>query len=142
LSSKLHTIGFIPSKADTSLFFYWRHGITIFMLIYVDDIIITSSSKEAVTAVLADLRMDFALKYLGSLHYFLGIEVHKIANGISLSQAKYISDVLKRVGMGECKAVTTPFLHPKNCLFLKESLSMLWMPLGIGVLLEHFSMLP
>jgi histone deacetylase 1/2 len=108
LSSKLRTIGFIPSKADTSLFFYRRHGITIFMLIYVDDIIITSSSKEAVTAVLADLRMDFALKDLGTLHYFLGIEVHKIANGISLSQAKYISDVLKRVGMGECKAVTTP----------------------------------
>jgi hypothetical protein len=42
------------------------------MLVYVDDIIITSSAMQAVNAVLADLCMDFALKDLGSLHYFLG----------------------------------------------------------------------
>jgi hypothetical protein len=104
----LHTLGLSSSKADASLFFYRKQSITIFMLVYVDEIIITSSSMQAVDAVLADLHMDFALKDLGSLHYFLGIEVQKIPNGISLSQEKYISDVLQRVGMGECKVVTTP----------------------------------
>jgi hypothetical protein len=44
-------------------------------LIYVDDIIVASSSQEAVDAMLKDLRSDFALKDLGRLHYFLGIEV-------------------------------------------------------------------
>jgi histone deacetylase 1/2 len=107
LSSKLHTLGFSSSQADASLFYYQKNSITIFMLVYVNDIIVTSSSMQVVDAILANLRMDFALKDLGSLHYFLGIEVKTLPAGISLSQEKYISDVLQRVGMGECKVVTT-----------------------------------
>jgi hypothetical protein len=95
------------SKADTSLFFYDKGGVTIFLLIYVDDIIVASSSQEAVDAMLKDLRFDFALKDLGRLHYFLGIEVQHINNGIHLSQGKYASDVLHRVGMINCKSCTT-----------------------------------
>jgi hypothetical protein len=49
--------------------------VVIFLLVYVDDIIVTNSSSAAVTALLHDLQGDFALKDLGSLHYFLGIEV-------------------------------------------------------------------
>jgi len=59
------------------------------MLIYVDDIIVTGNSKEAVTALLDDLKQDFALKDLGDLHYFLGIEVKQDREGIVLSQEKY-----------------------------------------------------
>ena len=65
------------------------------MLIYVDDIIVTSSSSRAVEALLKDLRMDFALKDLGSLHFFLGIEVKNVASGIILSQEKYVQDILE-----------------------------------------------
>lgn len=76
LSTKLIVnIGFTPSKSDTSLFIHQKSGVIIYMLIYVDDIIVTSSSKEVVTALLSDLRKDFSLKNLGDLHYFLGIEV-------------------------------------------------------------------
>jgi hypothetical protein len=55
------------------------------MLIYVDDIIFASSSEKAVASPLHDLGMDFALKDLGALHYFLGIEVNKVHDGIILS---------------------------------------------------------
>jgi histone deacetylase 1/2 len=48
------------------------------------------------------------LKDLGELHYFLGIEVHKTNGGILLTQEKYVSDLLKRVGMANCKPVNTP----------------------------------
>ncbi|XP_071678578.1 uncharacterized protein [Lolium perenne] len=78
LSSKLQSLGFSASKADTSLFFYNKGGVSIFMLIYVDDIVVASSSEKAVAALLHDLGLDFALKDLGSLHYFLGIEVKKV----------------------------------------------------------------
>jgi hypothetical protein len=101
-------LGFQVSKADTSLFFYDKGGVTVFLLIYVGDIIVASSSQEAVDAMLKDLRSDFALKDLGRLHYFLGIEVQHINNGIHLSQGKYASDVLHRVGMINCKPCTTP----------------------------------
>ena len=66
LSQKLQDIGFQASKADTSLFFYKKGDITIFLLIYVDDIIVTSSSSDAVDALIQDLKKDFALKDQGS----------------------------------------------------------------------------
>ena len=56
------------------------------MLIYVDDIIIASSSQAATNALLNDLRSEFALKDLGDLHYFLGIEVQKVSDGLVLNQ--------------------------------------------------------
>jgi histone deacetylase 1/2 len=70
----LVALGFVPSKADTSLFYYNRGGHNIFVLVYVDDIIVASSSSATIDALLADLQHDFALKDLGELHYFLGIE--------------------------------------------------------------------
>jgi hypothetical protein len=94
LSEKLIKLGFQVSKTNTSLFFYDKGGVAIFLLVYVDDIIVASSSQEAVDAMLKDLRSDFALKDLGQLHYFLGIEVQHISNGIHLSQGKYASDML------------------------------------------------
>jgi len=96
LSEKLVKLGFQASKSDT-----------IFMLVYVDDIIVASSSQEAIDAMLNDLRSDFALKDLGQLHYFLGIEVQKVKDGIHLAQTKYASNILKRTGMTACKPVTT-----------------------------------
>jgi hypothetical protein len=70
------------SKDDTSLFIYRKGEVSIFLLIYVDDILVASSSNQVVEALLSDLRQDFALKDLGSLHYFLGIEVEQIKEGI------------------------------------------------------------
>jgi histone deacetylase 1/2 len=77
LSNKLQQLGFSPSKADTSLFLFNKSGVIVYMLIYVDDIIVTSSSDQAITALLRNLNSEFALKDLGDLHYFLGIEIHK-----------------------------------------------------------------
>jgi len=103
LSDKLIQLGFQASKADTSLFYFSNGGITMFILVYVDDIIVASSSEAATTTLLQDLKGEFALKDLGPLHYFLGIEVTKVRDGIVLTQEKYASDLLKRVGMGDCK---------------------------------------
>jgi histone deacetylase 1/2 len=108
LSSKLQSIGFCASKVDTSLFFYNKGGVTIFMLIYVDDIVVVSSSEKAIDALLHDLGFDFALKDLGDLHYLLGIEVKKVPDGIILSQENYANDLLHRVNMQIGKTVDTP----------------------------------
>jgi hypothetical protein len=82
-------LGFVSSKGDTSLFFLRTKGVTMLVLVYVDDIIVASSSPEATAALLRDLEKDFALKDLGELYYFLGIEVTKMQQGIMLSQRKY-----------------------------------------------------
>jgi hypothetical protein len=78
LSKKLRDLGFKGSKVDTSLFYYNKNGISMFILVYVDDIIVASSTQEVMTALLKDLKRDFSLKDLGELHYFLGIEVNKV----------------------------------------------------------------
>jgi histone deacetylase 1/2 len=104
----LYELGFISSKADTSLFLYNKSGITIFLLIYVDDIIVTSSSDIAIPAVLRDLNENFAIKDLGDLHYFLGIEVKRLHNGLLLTQEKYVTELLEKVGLHGRKSASTP----------------------------------
>ena len=99
LSSKLQGLGFAPSKSDTSLFIFNKSNTSIFVLIYVDDIIVTSLSDEAISALLKDLNSEFALKDLGDLHYFLGIEVQRNGDGLHLSQEKYATYLAARAGL-------------------------------------------
>jgi hypothetical protein len=108
LTSKLLQLGFHASKADTYLLIYCRGKVQIFLLIYVDDISVASSPSQAVDALLADLRTDFALKDLGQLSYFLGIEVKPCPSGILLTQDKYTMDILRLVGMADCMSMPTP----------------------------------
>jgi hypothetical protein len=114
LSTKSIQLGFIISKVDTSLFIYRRHGVTIYLLVYVDDIIVTSSSSSAVDALLRDLRSDFAIMDLGKLHYFLGIQVNWLPDGLSLSQAKYAPDILQKAWITKCKPMKTPLATSKK----------------------------
>lgn len=80
-----------------------------YMLVYVYDIIITCSSPKFIFELKGMLHREFALKDLGALNYFLGIEVTKLANGcILLSQQKYITDLLNKAKMGAAKALNTP----------------------------------
>jgi histone deacetylase 1/2 len=76
-------------------------------LVYVDDIIVASSSQEAINALLKDLEKEFALKDLGDLHFFLRIEVKRSSDGLLLSQEKYAEDIIKRAGMSCCKSIAT-----------------------------------
>jgi histone deacetylase 1/2 len=102
-------LGFKASRADTSLFFLIKGSLTMFVLVYVDDIIVVSSiSNATATATLVKkLNEAFAIKDLEELHYFLGIEVSKVRDGIILTQEKYANDVLERVGMTKCKPINS-----------------------------------
>jgi hypothetical protein len=108
LSFKLQALGFVPSKADISLFVYIKASVTIYLLVYVDDIIVTSSSPKAIDALLMDLKSEFAIKDLGDLHFFLSIEVKKMSDGLLLSQSKYADGLLRKAGMLACKPMSTP----------------------------------
>lgn len=101
LSEKLKSIGFGPSRADSSLFLFNKGGM------FFDDIIVASYSQEATNALLHDPNNDFAPKDLGDLYYFLGIEVNKLQDGIILTQDKYVHDSPNQVGMSKCKSVNT-----------------------------------
>jgi hypothetical protein len=122
LSTKVLYLCFAASKTDTSLFYFNKGGITMFLLVYVDDIIVASLTEKATSALLRDLKDEFALKDLGELHYFLGIELNKAPSGIILTQGKYATDVLRRVGMTDCKPVSTPLTASEKLSVHKGSL--------------------
>lgn len=86
LNNTLHTFGFVNAKLDTSLFIYSG----IYILCYVDDIIITENNATLVVDMIKKLDTSFSLKDLGKLSYFLGIEVHRTnSNQLHLSQAMF-----------------------------------------------------
>jgi hypothetical protein len=108
LNEKLLQLGFMGSKADSSLFIYSNNYVTMYLFIYVDDIIIIAFVPAAITKLLQLLSVDFAVKDLGDLHYFLRVEVLLVKSGLFLSQHKYILDLLKKTNMLEAKPITSP----------------------------------
>jgi hypothetical protein len=115
LSTKLQKLGLTASKADTSLFVYKTKNTIVYMLVYVDDIIITSSCGKTTVVLIDQLREEFVVKDLGELHYFLGIEVMKSNGELVLAQKKYIAELLKKANMQNCKCINTPMGVSKNC---------------------------
>ena len=108
LGSALRALGFVPSTADTSLFLLQRTEVTMYLLVYVDDIILISSSDDAAGRLVTALSGDFAVKDLGALHFFLGLEVSRSSAGLTLTQKQYSLDLLRRAGMLKCKHAITP----------------------------------
>lgn len=110
LSGALLKLDFHASKFYVSLFIFNQDHLHIYILIYVDDIIIVISSSLATNKLLHQLSHDFAIKYLDRLSYFLGIEVHFNSMGLLLTQSKYIHDLLMCTNMDNSKGVNTPML--------------------------------
>jgi hypothetical protein len=108
LGSHLQGIEFTASGSDSSLFIYAHGGQLAYLLVYVDDIILTTSSTELLRRVVDQLRQAFAIKDLGDLKFFLGVQVRRDATGFHLNQAQYTEDILERAGMANCKPVSTP----------------------------------
>ncbi|XP_061354379.1 uncharacterized mitochondrial protein AtMg00810-like [Gastrolobium bilobum] len=113
-----HHLGFISRKCDPSLFILRSNGSCTYILVYVDDIIITRNNSDLIQLLIDQLHSKFALKQLGNLDYFLRIEVKHLSNGrILLSQSKYIRDLLYKAGMAEAKGISTPM--PSGCKLSK-----------------------
>ena len=80
------------------------------MLLYVDDIIITSNDSSLLDSFARKLNYEFATKDLGSLSYFLGLEATSTTDGLFISQLKYAQDILIRAQLLDSKPVHTPMI--------------------------------
>lgn len=117
----LLSLGFFASAADSSLFIQYDQHIT-FLLVYVDDIVLTGNSPTHCQFLVKQLSSQFAIKDLGPLHYFLGLEVHRSPTSLFLSQAKYTSDVLTRFNMIDAQPTASPEASTKLDNFSGEPL--------------------
>lgn len=122
LTKTLVQFGFKSSRCDPSLFIHILTGHSTYVffsdkrhstyvLVYVDDIIVNRSSPRCISALISKLYSAFALKPLGDLDYFLGVEVKRLPNGgLILSQSKYIEDLLAKAHMAKPKSLPTPMV--------------------------------
>lgn len=100
------------------------------MIVYVDDIVLTSNSPQAIDTIKAVLNSNFHIKDLGVLKYFLGLEVSHLASRISVYQKKYCLDLLADSGMLGCKPATTPMDSSLRLHKDKVSLLLILSPIG------------
>ena len=102
------SLGFVNAKTDTSLFIFHHGADTAYLLLYVDDIILTASSTTVLRRIISALQREFNMKDLGKLHHFLGMQVQHRDGCLLLSQQQYMMEILDRAGMTECKPCSTP----------------------------------
>ncbi|OIT40671.1 putative mitochondrial protein [Nicotiana attenuata] len=107
LADVLLSLGFLGSKTDSSLFYMLNADEKFFYLVYVDDILLLGSNSAHIAALISKLQTQFAIRDLGKLSYFLGIEANWTHEGLHLSHGKYVTNLLNRVEMGSCGPVST-----------------------------------
>jgi len=105
LASALKQYGFQQSHSDYSLFTLHKGTLQLHVLVYVDDMIISGNNSAAIHTFKHYLSTYFHMKDLGSLKYFLGIEVARNSTGLFLYQRKYALDIISEVGMLGVKPV-------------------------------------
>ncbi|XP_031252284.1 uncharacterized protein LOC116110205 [Pistacia vera] len=92
---------------DVSLFFYKKDSQVVYLLVYVDDILVIGNNSQLIDQVVTDLNNQFALKILGEVQYFLDFEIQRNAIGLLLAQTKYAQDLLQKAGMKDSKPCPT-----------------------------------
>ncbi|GKC15181.1 ribonuclease H-like domain-containing protein, partial [Tanacetum coccineum] len=101
--------GFYHRRCDSSLFIY-RHGSQVaYLLIYVDDIILTASCPTLLQQIIGSLNNEFDMTNLGAVNFFLGIFTDRTPTRLFLSQKKYALQLLERAYMVTCNPSRTPF---------------------------------
>ena len=88
-------LGFISSSHDFALFVKCIDAGCIILSLYIDDVIITSDDIDGILVLKTELARQFEINDLGSLRYFLDINVAYSPRGYLLSQSKYIADILE-----------------------------------------------
>jgi hypothetical protein len=81
----------------------------LIVFVYVDDLLITGNNNDLILRVKKQLVDSFDMKTLGTLHYFLGLQVLPLCDGFFISQSKYVIDLFTHFKMAYYKPSTTPF---------------------------------
>ncbi|GAB2269615.1 hypothetical protein Dimus_038779 [Dionaea muscipula] len=101
-------LNFVGSTSDPSMFIHKASQGMVILLVYVDDIILTGTNDDLIRELRTSLHDHFHMKDLGTLTYFLGLEVHRSSKGIFLNQNKYTQDLIALAKLQDSTSVATP----------------------------------
>ena len=107
-SSTISHLGYMVSHYDSALLLHRTDKSIILLLLYVNDMIITSDDFSGIQELKDFLSQQFEMKDLGHLSYFLGLEITHSTDGLYITQVKYASEILSRAGLTDSKTIDTP----------------------------------
>lgn len=110
LDKELINLDMKKNEFDPCMYYNICNNKILFILAYVDDMLVASNSSEMRDTVIGNLAQTFKIKSLGRPQEFLGIEIRQdeVTKSVTLSQEEYAERVLKRYGMDNCRPISTP----------------------------------
>ena len=105
IDNYLREMGFQRSEVDHNLL----GKVPLILVLYVDDLFLTGDER-LIDDCKSNLAVEFEMKYLGLMHYFLGLEVWKRDRCFFIGQGKYAVEILKRFRMVDCKPMYIPLV--------------------------------
>lgn len=110
LDNYLLKCGFKRGATENNLYVKEKDRKLIVVVVYVDDIILSSDSDLLTNEFSVDMKPEFEISMLGVISYVLGLQIVHTPKGIFISQNKYLKEVLNIFGMKECSLVSTPMV--------------------------------
>ena len=106
----MHSIGFKRSEFDHCLYFQQHDNNCVFLLLYVDDMLLIGPNLKMINGIKITLDKEFDIKDLGNARKILGMEIERNRSNscLFLHQSSYILKILKKFGMHDCKLVSLP----------------------------------
>ena len=104
----LQSEGLKPSLNDPCVYMYFDQNTTIYLLLWVDDIILATNKQEVLDSFKVKLSDRFKVKAMGKLKWFIGIQFHISDSVISMNQSMYVNNILARFEMTDCTPRSLP----------------------------------
>lgn len=101
-------LGFKRSQADYCLYSWQKGELVVFLIIYVDDMLLVGNATDFMKNIVTKLSREFKMKDLGPVERFMGLNIHVSRDVVKIDQIHYIDKILLKFGMAECKPIGTP----------------------------------
>ena len=110
MDAALINMGFRPTHSDSCVYVMRDDDSVMYLLVYVDDLLLVASDADQLASVKAQLSSRFEMKDMGEAQFILGVQIRRdrARRQLHLSQAEYIRTVLERFDMQECKPAASP----------------------------------
>jgi hypothetical protein len=102
-------LGFKHCEHDHNLYVLHTNGNILIVVLYVDDLVIIGNKIDLILRLKKQLTESFDMTNIGTLYYFLGLQVLPLRDGFFISQFKYVMDLLTFFKMVDCKPCDTLF---------------------------------
>lgn len=113
MNAALIAFGLTRSEVDPCIYFKVTEECMLFVAVYVDDLLLFSNDARIKRQLKDDLCKQFKMKDIGEASSVLGIRVQRDRRlgTISIDQAHYVKEIVRRFDMHDCNAVSTPMDH-------------------------------